>query len=111
MDRNIPIQCILSDDEMNRRREDFRAGLFRAVIGVDEMENGFRYRLRAQDPVLRDLVEFMILERKCCPFLDFSLTVKAGSEVAEMELAGSAGAKGSINELFNQQFAEAVQRL
>jgi hypothetical protein len=40
------------------------------------------------------------LERKCCPFLDFKITLKAGSADLWLELTGAKGAKEFIAATF-----------
>lgn len=101
MKREIPILCQLTEPELQRRQTDVLVKLGRSAAGSVELENGFRYLFPAEDTVLKELIEVINLERKCCPFLDFKLILKAGQDLAALELTDRDGTKEAIRELFN----------
>jgi hypothetical protein len=49
---------------------------------------------------LQDLAEIIDLERRCCPFLNFRLTVRSGTDHVSLELTGADGTKEIIQSLF-----------
>ena len=101
MNTEIPIACNLTDKELQERRKNVLQKLAKNIIGVQELENGFSYRFPDEDKVLQQLITVVNLERKCCPFLNFKLTVEAQNNFVSLELTGSSGIKEMLQSLFN----------
>jgi hypothetical protein len=49
---------------------------------------------------LQGLAEIVDLERQCCPFLNFRLTLASGTDFVALELTGADGATAIIKSLF-----------
>ena len=98
---NAPIACTLNDAESRTRRDGFLRETAKSIIEIEELENGFRYLFPAEDLVLQELVHIIKLERKCCPFIDFTLVAAGQSRYFSLELTGRDGAKEAIRSLFN----------
>ncbi len=45
--------------------------LFRAVVEVQEIADGYRFRFANSPEILNTAAEFIALERLCCPFFGF----------------------------------------
>ena len=99
--QNLPIACALTDKELQMRRETVLRQFSAHLIDFQEIENGFSYRFPVDDNVLRELVNMINLERKCCPFLNFKLIVKSNSETVALELTGQEGTKEMLKSLFD----------
>ena len=97
----LPIACALSDKELQMRRETVLRQVAAHLIDFVELENGFSYRFPADENVLRELVNVINLERKCCPFLNFKLIVESNGETAALELTGQKGTKEMLESLFD----------
>jgi hypothetical protein len=97
----IPIVCNLTDTELRRRREKYLDKMAELLVESEDLDNGTRFRFRITDSTLTDLAEIINLERKCCPFLSFSLNVEAGSKTASLDMTGPGEIKGIIRSLFN----------
>jgi hypothetical protein len=102
MEKEIPILCSLTDDELQNRRETVLQKTARSLIDFTELENGFRYRFPADDEVFQNLTTVINLERKCCPFLNFKLAANAGDEFLTLELTGREGTKEMLVALFDR---------
>lgn len=100
MSAQILMVCALTDRELQKRRKDFLDKVAESLIDSAEIENGFRFRFPLEDSILQDLAEIIDLERKCCPFLNFSLNLQAGNEFVSLELTGAEGTKEIVRELF-----------
>ena len=100
MEKNIPIACRLNDKQLSERRINLLEKAARSLIETEERENGFVYLFPVDDFVLENLFEIIRLERKCCPFLDFKLTLESQSQFILLELSGQSGAKEAIRNLF-----------
>jgi hypothetical protein len=100
MEAKIRIVCSLNAVQLKKRRAEVLDKFAVSIAGFDELENGFRYRFETEESTLRDLIEIINLERKCCPFLDFKLHVEAGQKFSSVEVTGAKGGKEAIRSLF-----------
>jgi len=76
-----PIACrldALSPDE-RRRQQTLRQNLEAALESVREARDGFVVTYRDGADVFRQAAEWLTLERRCCPFLDFELAWRSDS--------------------------------
>ena len=100
MKQNIPIACMLTDNELQERRKNYLAKTAKFLVGVEELENGFIYKFPVEDSLLQDLMAVINLERKCCPFLSFKLVLESQADTILLELTGTEGTKEMIKSLF-----------
>jgi hypothetical protein len=70
--------------------------LHELVQETREVANGYAFRYPADEPVLLLLAEFISLESRCCPFLDFTLEVDTRLDPAWLTLTGPEGVKESL---------------
>ncbi len=101
MREEFPIACNLTDNELQERRKNVFGKIAASLINSEELPDGFRFRFPLDDATLQSLVTIINLERKCCPFLSFKLSLQAGVNFASLDLTGGHGAKEAIQELFN----------
>src|SRR4029453_3179996 len=91
-----PIACRL--DLLNaeqRRREQELLAVARAELSAPvETEAGYRFAVRPA--LLGPLGELLALERRCCPFLAFTLEVEAEQGGIFLHIHGQPGAKAFI---------------
>lgn len=97
----IPVACLLTGSELQARRKDYLEKLAASLIDFTESRSGYIYRFPLDSSILKNLIEIIDLERKCCPFLSFTLKVEAGEDFVSLELAGPADSKEIISSLFN----------
>src|SRR5262245_38186342 len=73
--RPVALVCRLDalDAADRARHAALRAQLDAAVEAVDELPDGYALRCRADAAVFTSTAEWITLERRCCPFLDFAL--------------------------------------
>jgi hypothetical protein len=95
-DQDIPIVCTLNDAEFRKRESTVLERIKSAVREVTETENGYVFRFPSDDDSFAMLNEFIVLERRCCSFLDFAMTVPRGEGDIHLTLSGPEGAKGFI---------------
>jgi len=72
-------------------REDHVSNAQAVLSGVEavrETSDGYAFRLPAEPEVLAGVARFMALERRCCPFFRFALTIEPTQDDAWLELAG-----------------------
>jgi hypothetical protein len=93
MASEIPVACTLSAAELHARGEDMVAPLFTRVRDVREEPDGYRFAFPAAAESVRDLLEFVLSERDCCPFFTFELSFPSPHESVWLTLRGGEGVK------------------
>ena len=91
--QNLPVACSLSSAEL-RQREATLLGQFRsAVTAIDELPDGFAFRLSGDRKSIAVAAEVIAAERECCPFLTFALTVHPNAGPVLVRVTGPVGTK------------------
>jgi hypothetical protein len=79
-DRTTPVAdapvlaCLLGEDDVGRDEQGARARLiFGHADRVEEVADGYAFRLPAPDGLLDTLTAYLAFERRCCPFITFEL--------------------------------------
>jgi hypothetical protein len=102
-----PVACLLSAEEL-RARSDEIAPVFARVEAVHELPDGYRFAFSAAADGARDLVEFILAERACCPFFTFELTFPSPHEAIWLTLRGGQGVKEFVRESLALKVAESA---
>lgn len=90
-----PLSCdlfVLSDGDRSRR-EELVSQLGHSLRELYELEQGYGMVFEPSASTLADLVEFIALERLCCPFLNFELRVQEENGPVRLEMSGREGVK------------------
>jgi hypothetical protein len=98
---DLPIACSLTSTELQERRAGVLQQVRSAVVEVRELENGYAYSFPSTGDWLGQLAGLIDLERQCCPFLRFQLTIEAGGGPLWLEMTGPAGTKDFLTSIFN----------
>lgn len=91
----VPIACAphaLTREERDRSRE-LRRELAAATVVTRCLPDGYSYRYRADAEVFRKAAEWITLERRCCPFLTFTLRWEHGAAAPMLDLTGPEGTR------------------
>ena len=96
-----PVACLLTDAQLQQRRTEVLLKAKLAVLEMKELEDGFAYRFPGDDNWLSELTHIISLERQCCPFLRFRLTVEPDNGPVWLELTGPEGTKNFLRSLFS----------
>src|SRR6267142_6159012 len=99
--RDLPIACELTPAEMEARRQSLLAGLLAQAQERLALTNGFRWRFAPGSELLAGVVKAIDLERQCCRFLHFVLTVEPDAGPIWLEVTGPQG---------TAEFLEALSR-
>ncbi len=100
MSAEIPIACYLTDKQLQARRKNYLDKAAESLIDSAELSDGFVFRFPLAGSILQNLAEIIDLERKCCPFLNFKLSLEAGEDFVLLELTGAEGTKEVLKSLF-----------
>jgi hypothetical protein len=93
-----PIACELGvfDPPTFERYRHLRARLDRAIAAIDEETDGYALVLPGDDSTLALVAEWIALERRCCPFLAFSVSLSVPDEPIRLTIGGGAGVKAFL---------------
>jgi len=81
--------------------------LFQSVQAVHEVENGFKFMFPNADESenITQLAEFIFNERRCCPFLEFTLKIASNDAPISLLLTGPEGKQEFLRAEFNEAFS------
>jgi len=103
----IPVACRLgafSPDE-HARHSELMEQLAPIMKSPRELENGYAFPFESAPEQFVAVAEWITLERKCCPFLEFTLHWRPETNTPELRLTGGPGVK----EFIAAQFAAAKE--
>lgn len=105
-DTTIPA-CKMTDKEQRERSQTLRKELFSKVQEVQELKDGYGLKLPGTEAMIDKIHEHVKIEKECCPFFEFEITMKpehgpvwlkfkGGQQVKEMLRADMNELKQSI---------------
>jgi hypothetical protein len=93
MSHDIPIACCLSDAELRKREATLIAQFRSALIATEELPDGYAFRLHGDKKWMAVVLELIVAERECCPFLTFELTAQPNMGPVTFRVTGPVGTK------------------
>jgi len=98
MSENTPLACSLGalSPEEQKRRQLLADQLLTAQQELCELPSGYALRYPAESSLILAIAEFMTLERRCCPFIHFTLECEAEDGPLWLKLTGRAGVKAFL---------------
>ena len=88
-----PIACSLTKEELVERRRNVSKRLETKRLELRELPDGLAFRFAPSSEELLALVQIIDLERQCCPFLTFRLTIEPQQGPVWLELTGPPGTR------------------
>jgi hypothetical protein len=85
----LPIACLLPNEEQAKRRERIVNDVFKKAEKVRELRDGFSFRYPGTDEWISKISEFIMFERKCCPFFTFELLFAKNGGPVYLQMRGS----------------------
>jgi hypothetical protein len=98
--RDLPIACNLTAPELQGRRSTVLQKVRSAVLEVRELEDGYAYTFPSDGEWLGAVAGLIELERQCCPFLRFRITVHENGGPLLLEMTGPEGTKDFLLNTF-----------
>ncbi len=96
--------CHLSEDEMIKRTKYVKNEIFNSdkVSAVEQLEDGYSYIYHQPVDFSLKLVEFINLERKCCPSFKFALEFEPRQGPVKLMIYGSEQIRDLLAEMIHQ---------
>ena len=89
----LPVACTLAEPELAARRAGVLGDVRRRALEAQWLADGARLRFPAEAETLSFLATFVDIERRCCAFLRFELTVEPGGGPVWLALTGPPGTR------------------
>jgi hypothetical protein len=105
MKKVIPVACCHTVFT-NEQRSDYKNAwneLEKRRLGITDIEMGFEHQFSGDKDTLRLLNEWISLERKCCPFLIFTVRVSNENEPIFLQITGTDEAKSFLRNELNEK--------
>jgi hypothetical protein len=86
----VPIACQLSVFSVDERRryQAARARIDAAVTRIVEMDTGYIFHLPGDDAMLALVADWIALERRCCQFFEFTISIGGSDQSIRVALTG-----------------------
>src|SRR5437870_10855829 len=90
---DMPIACCLTSAELREREATLLAQFRSAVIEIEELPDGYAFRVPGDGKRMAIIAEMIVAERECCPFLTFELVAQPNMGAVIVRVTGPAGGK------------------
>ena len=113
----LPIVCDASgitDVEKEFWLKDIIPRLYKAVQEIQELPDGYAWKLPSDPEILRLVAEDLNMERRCCPFVTYTLEIEPNWGPFWLRMTGGEGVKTFLRmsfesaNMFDEQVAKAA---
>jgi hypothetical protein len=99
---DLPIACSLRPEELKQRADELLPRLASAATKCAPIESGYGFEIAPSGETLRAIIEVIDVERQCCRFLRFQLTVEPDGGPFRLDVTGPAGTQEFLRNLVNR---------
>jgi hypothetical protein len=96
---DLPIACTLTAAELQSRGSQLLPGLIARATSRTSVPEGLHWSFVSGDGILAEIARVIDAERRCCPFLRFTVVVEAGGGAVTLAVTGPAGTKAFLEQL------------
>jgi hypothetical protein len=107
---DMPMACCLTSAELRERAATLLAQFSAAVIGTEELQDGYAFRVPGDRKWVAIVAEMIAAERECCPFLTFEFVAQPNMGPLIVRVTGAPGAKDFLKTLLCKPDAAIWQR-
>lgn len=94
--------CKLIGAELAEKKELLKTEILSLVKEVDEVDNGYILKFEDKDDMLLKLMDYLMIEKECCPFFVFDLNIQPNSNGISLKISGQEGAKDMLKPLIDE---------
>ena len=95
----LPIACSLTSAELREREATLLAQFRAAIVKTEELQDGYAFQIPGDGDSIRQVVELIVAERECCPFLVFEVSAPPNTGPVTVRVSGPAGTKEFLSSL------------
>ena len=96
-----PIVCTLGPAALKARRDDLLGGLVQRASQRIELKNGYRVRFDPSGDILSAIAKVVEVERQCCRFLTFEVTIEPDDGPIWLQFTGPPGTREFLAGMFD----------
>ncbi len=100
---DTPIVCNLNPAELELNRDALLPGITARAQDSEVLPEGIRWRFTPSPGLLSALAAMIDAERRCCPFLQFTVVAEIGSDSVSLEVTGPTGTRQFLDRLPRRQ--------
>jgi hypothetical protein len=93
MSDEVPLACCLSDEELRGREATLLAQFKSAVVAAEQLADGYAFQVPGDKESLALVLNLILAERECCPFLMFQFTAAPKMGPITLRVTGPDGTK------------------
>lgn len=91
--KDLPVACTLSAGDLREREATILAQFRDAVTGMEELPDGYAFRLPGDRNCVTTVATLIAAERECCPFLKFEMVAHPNHGSLIVRISGPVGTK------------------
>lgn len=95
---NGVVQCSLIPEDLSTRKEELKKTIFSKVEKRKEDSNGVIFYFNDEPNLLESVLEHMMIERQCCPFFKFDVSILPFNKGFALQISGSEDAIEMVKE-------------
>ena len=99
---DMPAACCLTSAELHEREATLLAQFRSAVIGIEELRDGYAFRLPGDGKWIATITDMIVAERECCPFLTFEVVVQPRMGPVSVRVTGPAGTNNFLKTVLSK---------
>lgn len=88
--------CKLTGPELQQRKQELQTEIFRKIKNLRELKDGYSFEFDNEDGLELTIADYLLAERKCCPFFKISYIIHPFNEGLEFHLTGSPEVKTTL---------------
>ena len=92
------IQCNLIEEDLVERKKVLKEAIFSKVQKKEESSEGFIYYFEDDSELLSNVLEHVEIEKACCPFFKFDISILPFNNGFALQISGSEAALEMIKE-------------
>lgn len=92
--------CLLSGPELTKRLKSLQTKIFKRAVAIGETDKGYRLSFEDDHTFLLELMDYILAEKKCCPFLSYQLTIQENQGGVDLLISGPEGVKEFMRGMF-----------
>lgn len=99
------ISCSLDAKALEKRKSKFQALFFSNAEKVEEIQEGYQFTFKDEGKLNDQLFEFILTEKKCCPFFQYDIKILPYNAGIEFSITGDERVKAFLETLIKTPLA------
>lgn len=103
---NTPLVCDINVFASTEREDHIQSTtqLYQSLQSIHEVESGYEFVFPNESEIITGLGKFISNERRCCPFLEFTLKITSSNAPVSLMLTGPEGTQAFLRAEFTEAF-------